>query len=267
MTTTKLNNKLINEIIRDKKTCVFISPHLDDAVLSNGDLIQYLAKRTKVIVVTIFTKASRKPHTFFTKKFISLCGYKNTDKFFNARKQEDLNVFSNLGVQCYHLDFIDAAWRKKENPGYLTRLIGKFIPEFVHIYPIYRINIRSNRIAREDKNIINLIAAKLSEIVNSAKDHYIFCPLAVNTHVDHVIAREAVRRSFKNVIFWTDYPYSQFSNIRPNLENKKLKEILSWVGNMDIKREMIMAYKSQVKMLFPSGDIELKPEIYYQYEG
>mgnify|MGYP001563210922 CR=1 FL=1 len=261
---TELNNKLVNKIIKDKKTCVFVSPHLDDAVLSAGDLIQYLAKKTKVVVITVFTEASRKPYTFFTKRFVSLCGYRNTDEFFSKRKQEDLNIFNDLSIKYHHLGFIDAAWRKKENPGYLTRLIGRLIPEFLHIYPIYRVNIQSNRIARADKNIINAIVAKLSEIVNSEEDYYIFCPLAVNTHIDHVITREAVRRNFKNATFWTDFPYSQFRNVRPNLDHKDLKEVLGWENDTATKRNMIMAYESQVNLLFPGGNIELKPEFYYE---
>jgi hypothetical protein len=42
---------------------LFLSPHLDDAILSCGALLTALPARSDVTVVTIFTEASAPPHT------------------------------------------------------------------------------------------------------------------------------------------------------------------------------------------------------------
>jgi len=52
-----MNNEIINNIIREKIPCFFISPHLDDAALSAGGLIAYLSQHTHVEVIDVFTEA------------------------------------------------------------------------------------------------------------------------------------------------------------------------------------------------------------------
>jgi len=76
--------------LNNKKIYYFISPHLDDAILSAGTLIYELKNRGMVKIITIFTKG---------------------DKSFLKRKIEDKNVCRFLKIDYLHLDFIDALWR------------------------------------------------------------------------------------------------------------------------------------------------------------
>lgn len=76
--------------LNNKKNYYFISPHLDDAILSAGALIYELKERGRVKIITIFTKG---------------------DKSFLKRKIEDKNVCRFLKINYLHLDFIDALWR------------------------------------------------------------------------------------------------------------------------------------------------------------
>ena len=112
MTFTKLTKQIINE----KAPCLFISPHLDDAVLSAGDFILFLIEqKIPVTVITVFTKISPKPYTLSAKSFIRQCGYNDAELLFADRRSEDKEIFKKIGIQTEHFDFVDATWRKKEN--------------------------------------------------------------------------------------------------------------------------------------------------------
>lgn len=76
--------------LKDFSTILFISPHLDDAILSAGGLINYLKNRKKIKTVTVFTEG---------------------DKLFLKRRIEDINVCHYLGIEYLHLGFMDILWR------------------------------------------------------------------------------------------------------------------------------------------------------------
>src|SRR3989304_10331904 len=99
MTFTKLTKQIINE----KAPCLFISPHLDDAVLSAGDFILFLIEqKIPVTVITVFTKISPKPYTLSAKSFIRQCGYNDAELLFADRRNEDKEIFEKIGVQTDH---------------------------------------------------------------------------------------------------------------------------------------------------------------------
>lgn len=78
------------DILKNKKYYYFISPHLDDAILSAGGLIYDLKYKGKVKIITVFTKG---------------------DEIFLKRKIEDKNVCNYLGIDFIHLGFNDILWR------------------------------------------------------------------------------------------------------------------------------------------------------------
>ena len=246
---------MVGKIVLRKIPCIFVSPHLDDAILSAGGLISYLADKTEVKVINIFTKASKPPYTISTKRFLSQCGYDDADLLFKDRAAEDGGLLSSLNIKPVNLGFIDAPFRKYDNPNFLRKLSARLLPEFIHIYPIHRLNIASNKISSADNAMIDEIKNKLRQITSGLKDFYIFCPFATDTHIDHVIARKACSEEFKKVVFWSDYPYYKNKN--------KLKIDFEFNQNDAVKEKLIRGYKSQIKILFKNNQIELSPE-YYQ---
>lgn len=80
--------------LNNKKNYYFISPHLDDAILSAGGLIYDLKDKGKVKIITVFT---------------------NGDELLLKRKIEDKNVCRYLGVGYLHLGFTDVLWRNNPN--------------------------------------------------------------------------------------------------------------------------------------------------------
>jgi len=258
------NNKIINRIVEEKIPCVFVSPHLDDAILSAGDLIAYLSKRTTVEVVNVFTKPSPRPYTLSARSFLRQCGYKDADKLFQDRTREDIKVFSALGIKPHYLDFVDSTWRKIQNIGFIRRVLGKIIPELNHIYPVHRLHIINGRVSSKDKAMTVQLSRKLETITSKYKKFYVFCPLAINSHVDHTVVRNVCTKTFKNnLIFWSDFPYNVQRKIdKQEIDKMKLKLFL-WRDNIIRKKKLISGYKSQFRTLFPNNYVPLISEIYY----
>src|SRR5215210_1951516 len=104
---------ILDQIIKEKRPCFFFSPHLDDAVLSCGDVLAYLSGKTPVTVATVFTNASEKPYSFSARRFLTKCGEKDAATLFSKRRREDEAVLKKIGVRYTHCGEIDGTWRKK----------------------------------------------------------------------------------------------------------------------------------------------------------
>lgn len=256
-------NSMVQEIIDKKKPCVFVSPHLDDAVLSSGGLLLRLASKTETTIMTIFTEASLPPYTFSAKVNLKMCGrLKNAQTLYRIRKEEDMEACRAVNAKHMHLGFQDASFRKKNTSSPISRMIGKYLAEIEHIYPIYRFNVVSGKISREDSRTLFRIEKRLRYLKKKFRNCVVFCPLGIGGHVDHIIVREVCRKVFPKVVFWEDYPY--------NIATKKNKylNLKSGMGSLDIsgleeeKKKIISFYKSQTAPMF-SGGIVLAPENYY----
>jgi len=260
--------KIIKEIIKDKKTCYFISPHLDDAAFSAGGLISYLAGKTKVVVITAFTEAGNDNHSLSALEWLKICGYKKSDvkKFYSDRRYEDRQLFKKLGVEIIHLGFLDALWRKKKNLNLIEKFSTLFINEFRYIYPTYRLHISKGKIRKDDEDNLKILEKKLKEIVGDGEDSVVFCPLGLGKHVDHIVVREASLNTFPNVIIWEDAPYNLHYQLdRKYIEKNDLKRKV-FSKNQAARKKMYPAYKTQFGKLFKKKKFELRPESYYMKE-
>ncbi len=203
----------------------FISPHLDDAILSAGNLILYLNKKNPVKVITVFTRGANKTNSF-TQNYIKKCGYNNQKEFFIERKKEDTRVLKTLKIKPIHLDFIDATWRE------------------------------------QGKSLEKRITLALKKLVKGSNKDVVFCPIGIGKHVDHLIVRNICQKIFKKVIYWQDYPYVLWDRADQEFIRKnKLKKTI--FGRRFNKNKLIMGYKSQTKILFNNQKIKTVPEQYF----
>src|SRR5690348_14368459 len=95
--------ELIDRIIKEKQPCLFISPHLDDAILSAGGLIGYLAPKTSVTLATIFTEASDRPYTYFARRLLKSWGQSDASEAYRFRRREDRELCERIGAMSLHL--------------------------------------------------------------------------------------------------------------------------------------------------------------------
>ena len=245
--------KIIAHIIKNKIPCYFLSPHLDDAVLSAGGLISSLSGNTSVTVVNIFTTAGEKS-TLSAKKSIQKAGFSDPKKYYKERVLEDSLVMKKMQVKVRNLGIAEALWRNKYSVSTISKLLGKFVPEALTIYPTYRFHIIGENMSSHDLKTVSLILKKLSFI---EKDAYVFAPLAVGQHVDHVVAFN-VAEHFKNTIYWSDFPYNI---IDLGFAGKGKKHIFR--TNWKAKEGLLKMYKTQFNLLFPSGKMPKKNEVFF----
>lgn len=250
-----MNNleKIILNIIENKTPCVFISPHLDDAIFSAGGLILELAGKTNVMITTLFTKAGSLPYTLSAKMHLKHSGYSVTsaEDLVSIRKQEDIRVCKMAGVNFKHLEFIDAMWRKKKKIGLMGKLFKNIFPEINHLYPFYRFNVISGKPAKGDSSITDAIKDSLISLVGELGRVVIFCPIGAGNHVDHIITRDVCAEIFPQAIFWTDFPYHlNFKSDKDFIAKMSLSPCV-WNKNLAKKKDLILEYKTQVKDIVP----------------
>jgi len=221
----------------------FISPHLDDAVLSAGGLITYLKDKGKVKIITIFTKTSAKISKPI-KEFVRSCNHSNSKDLFREREKEDKKLCHYLKIGYLHLGFSDALWRD----GYDS------------MKDIFEAKINSTK---KEEDLEKSIIKKLKKIIKNTKNTTIFAPLSIGNHIDHRIVNKICRENYTNVIYWEDYPYNLKSSLSEELVKKNSLLYFEFNKNLDTKDNLIKFYKSQIPTLFEDKPINLKKEKYY----
>jgi len=241
---------------------LFISPHLDDAVLSAGGEVARLTHDGKsACIVTVFTRAAA-PVTRDAHGFIEESNEENAELLFSKRRLEDRKAAGVLGAHHVHMGFIDALFRTLPN---------KSEP----LYPAYK-QVFSGNISLNDRLLCEQIRVGLQKIKNRQTDKRvrIYAPLGVGGHVDHIITHLCVREIFpKQSIWWEDVPYRThpiqlFKRLSEascyNATNKLIKNTLQYSKQ---KLNAVRCYKSQIAKLEYSGlsDIDYYAEAYYTH--
>ncbi|MBN1655352.1 MAG: PIG-L family deacetylase [Deltaproteobacteria bacterium] len=161
---------------------VFLSPHLDDAVLGAGALIaRQVAEGKKVAVWTVFTGTP--PGARPRARFRVFCSY-------DERFQEDERALSLLGAGYRWLGFGERIWSE---------------PPVSNSMQLFR----TPKSAASFENL-----AAIAETIEKLLDHQgvtIYAPLGVGNHYDHVeVALAALkvlcaRRAFSRLLFYEDF--------------------------------------------------------------
>lgn len=250
---------LIRTIVARRIPVRFVSPHLDDAVLSCGTLIADLSLRTDVKVWTVFTEGAAPPYTLSARAFLSQCGVADARRLFSLRRMEDRDALGALRVPFEHLGFVDALFRRRPS-GPVRRAIGRILPEVAHAYPTYRLHVSRGKIAPSDTALVSSITERLAAMAHRDGDPVIFFPFGLGNHVDHVLL-SWIGRSFPgSVVFYSDFPYSLTDTPDPNECASRGLSTYAYDREPARKHPMIRAYATQ--HLF-SGEIPSVPETYH----
>jgi LmbE family N-acetylglucosaminyl deacetylase len=240
---------------------VVLSPHLDDAALSCGAMMIHACQTIPVTVATLFTEAGPPPYTLSARRYLHQVGAKDAPALYRQRREEDRAALQPLGITCVHAGLVDAPFRRQ--PGnqagsWWVRLM----PELAHIYPIYRLNITSGRIAAADAGTLSA-AASLIQRLAAAGHALVLAPLGVGRHVDHVLVRTAAERSGADIAYYSDFPHNQHHPAdRAFIKRNALIEA-RWPLSLEAKAELVRAYGTQTGALFPGGRIPLVPEVFF----
>lgn len=167
---------------------VFLSPHLDDAVLSCGAFIYQLVQQgQQVLVMTVMAgdPPAHPPDTPLTRDLHQR--WAAGDSPIEARRTEDREALSVLGAMWQHLPVPDCPYRMDGdgNPLYTTNdsLFGAIHPD----------------------DPARTIALNLPDNAT-----VIYGPLGAGGHVDHKVVRELSQPIAD--FFYAEYPYSATSD-------------------------------------------------------
>jgi len=223
---------------------VYLSPHLDDAVLSCGGLIYQQARHgIQPLVITCFAGV---PDDHALSAFAAEQHQRwgqSTDPA-EQRRREDATATAYLGAKYHHWSYLDCIYRRHPGSG-----------EFLYASEAALFG----EVCREEYNLIDDLAVRLSTslLVEGA---VIYAPLSVGHHVDHQLVSQAalrLRSSGFQVQFYEDYPYAEGAQ-KLGLALQQWASpplpVVQTLSEEDLRGKIaaIRLYRSQLDVLFGS---------------
>ncbi len=226
---------------------VYLSPHMDDAVLSCGGAIRrHTQAGESVLVVNVFAgRPDCRRLSPFAAHLHAQWGVH--DDPVGARRREDQAVLSRLGTQVEYWDYLDCIYR-----GDGERF---FYPTEAALF---------GRVDLAEAELLEQLALDFARLRSEHPEASFYAPLALGDHVDHQIVRAAavaLHRLGCDLLFYEDLPYAV--QLGGQEEVRRMLEEAGWEAeivpiDVEAKIEDIAGYQSQIGMLF--GDLELMAE-------
>ncbi len=213
---------------------IYISPHLDDAVLSCGGLIWEQARAgQRVEIWTLFAGTTRlEPRSAFARDLHAQWGFASAREAVQKRRREDRAAARRVGARARYFDFLDC---------------------------IYRLDARGQHLYAKDVFVPphpdeGALPARMAKAIAPClqPDDVLVSPLTIGGHVDHVLARAAVERLGRPLWYYADIPYlldhpeslpDATAGMEETLFPVSEAGLRAWQGG-------ISAYASQIAMLF-----------------
>lgn len=169
---------------------VYLSPHLDDVVLSCGGLIWEQTQQGKQ--VSIWTLCAGGPPPGNVSAFaLSLQQRWNTgQQATSQRRAEDLKANSLLGAQTKHFPLPDCIYRRHPQEGTPLYTSEKALYEAIHPAERPLIDTWGHILRQHLPSKITLVA-----------------PLGLGNHVDHQLSRRIAETLGQPDWYYPDYPY------------------------------------------------------------
>jgi LmbE family N-acetylglucosaminyl deacetylase len=210
---------------------IYISPHLDDAVLSCGGVIVHQAScGDEVIVVTV---CGGSPQESYPSAYIEQLHKRwGTDESaIQVRKEEDKRACALLGASTVHLEIPDAIYRTNDNGDHFYTSDEEIFGE---IHP-------------SDVKLIDEMERMLEVECENASS--IYAPIGIGNHVDHQLIRRAVDRSGMDHWLYRDFPYAiRAGKIPSTLDVPEGEQIVVHLDRDEISTwaEAVREYRTQL---------------------
>lgn len=219
---------------------IYLSPHLDDAVLSAGGLIHDQVQSG--IPVEIWTILAGYPPEGELSQFAQLqhymWGFPSAEAAISARREEDRNAAAVVGARTVHFDFLDCIYRRGSN--------GEWLYDDITVFPHL-----------EDASLPAQIAEAI--LARLQPEDILVCQLAVGSHVDHILVRQGAEKTGLDLLYDIDIPY--FLSKPEELEPKSIgmKDSINAVTDAGLTawHNAVVEYKSQLPLF---GEYMYTPE-------
>lgn len=239
---------------------IYLSPHLDDAVLSCGGAIhRRTSSGERVRVITIFSGEFKGSGLSpFALEQHEIWG--NPPQPMALRRAEDLAALTLLGAGVRHLDYLDAVYRADPRGQWMYTGVGMLFGELHPADPMAQNGAKglADRLARTDWEAVGLISTEDQAVI--------YGPLGVGRHVDHQIVHAAARqlgaRGYR-VAFYEDYPYAEEPGALESAlaaagaESWRLQIIPLDPADLRAQVSALGYYRSQLAILFGGAEAML----------
>jgi len=155
-------------------TSLYLSPHLDDCVIScAGRILRDRGEGRRVVVATIFSE-----------------GGETSRAVYEHRRAEDRAALEILGPEPWHLGLPDAPFRRNFYSSFRSIIFGR--------HP------------GDGEEYRAFLGGRLGKLLDELRPGAIYVPLAVGWHIDHRLTHEAALRlpPGVNIVLYEDQPYA-----------------------------------------------------------
>lgn len=219
---------------------IYLSPHLDDAVFSAGGLIYEQTQAGVPVEIWTFMcgYAPAGDVSVFAQLQHFQWGFSSAEETTRSRREEDRNAAAEVGAQVVHFDFLDCIYRRGADGGWLYNDIS--VPPH-------------SEDALLPKQIAQAISARLT------RDDVLVCQLAVGSHVDHVIVRQAAELLGRPLVYDIDIPYFLYKPEEFAAKAAGMQATVHSITEAGLRswQNAILQYRSQFPVL---GDTFNTPE-------
>ena len=216
---------------------IYISPHLDDAVLSAGGFLYDQTQLGNTVEIWTIVCGFPPPGelTPYAQSLHEEWGTESAEETVRIRRAEDIEAARVLGATCKHFDVPDCIYRRGPDGESLYTDI------YVDLHEI-------------EANLPDQIAEMIAPMLEP--DDQIICQLGVGGHIDHVMVRKAVEIMGHPLWYTADIPYLFWvpEQLAPLIAGMKETGNLITEAGLNAWIEAILAYKSQISILFETSD-------------
>jgi LmbE family N-acetylglucosaminyl deacetylase len=211
---------------------IYLSPHLDDAVLSAGGLIYEQAQAGIPVEIWTFMcgYAPAGDVSPFAEALHSQWGFASAEETTRSRREEDKNAAARLGAQATHFDFLDCIYRQGAHGDWLYSDIT--LPPHA-----------------EDADLPKRIAETMSPRLQP--DDVVVAQLSVGSHVDHVLVRQAAELLGRPLLYDIDVPYVLYTPEEFAPKSAGMIESTYRITEAGVRswQDAVLEYKSQLPVL------------------
>lgn len=227
-----LNKK--NPAILENMRWIYLSPHLDDAVLSCGGLI-WEQTHTGIPVEIWTICAGDPPSQELSEMAAGLhqkWGGSSPLDTVRLRRSEDQNAARRVGATTLHLPIPDCIYRRSKT-GTL------YYPDQVFTTP-----------NPAEQALVDQIHQLLTE--HLTRYDTVVCPLTIGGHVDHRLVRAAAEQLQRPLWYYADIPYfiNHPAELPAAAQNLSPKNFFTSQQGLSVWQESIAVYGSQLSGLF-----------------
>ena len=243
-------------------THVYLSPHLDDAVLSCGGMIHHQTQAGEA--VTVVTLCAGWPASGPTTTFAESLHARwriSAAQAVSARQAEDRAALQVLNAKGQPLDIPDCIYRF--DPANGQALYASEEALWGEVHPA-------------EAGLIQQATGALQAILSQFPAGRLYVPLTLGHHVDHQLARRAAEQTGRVWAYYEDYPYAdRAARLAPHSkvtgdETSGLTPHRIFLTDADLraKGRAVAAYASQISTFWSSpAEMEASLRAYAAHVG